>query len=209
MKRKLLVILLAIVCIGCLTFGLTACKNRGDKQELKPTEGLVFTLNEDEASYSVIGIGTANDTDIVIPAIYDNFPVTEIGKGAFMMCESLESIVIPDSVTSIGFGAFSHCLELTSVTIGNSVTSIESGAFSECRGLTNIVIPDSVTEIGKNAFYYCDEMNVTFDNPDGWWVSTTSTATSGTSISSDDLADSEIAAEYLIWTYTDYYWKRG
>ena len=119
-------------------------------------------------------------------------------------------LIIPDSVTSIGSYAFSGCRGLTSVTIGNSVTSIGSSAFYGCSGLSNLTIPDSVTSIGSSAFYGCSGLtSVTFENPYGWWYSSSSTATSGTSISSSSLANPSTAAKYLTSTYYNYYWKRG
>ncbi len=81
--------------------------------------------------------------------------VTRIGKETFSGCTALTSIEIPNSVTSIGSGAFSGCTGLTSITIPNSVTSIENYVFSRCTGLTSVVIPDSVTSIGIWAFYSC------------------------------------------------------
>ena len=153
------------VCTGC------------GKQN-RTSEGLIFSLNSDRKSYTLFGIGTCKDTEIVIPSEYDGFPViaigdyafygcfkltsitipdgvTSIGNYAFSGCEGLTSIVIPDSVTSIGGWAFECCSGLTSVTIGNSVTSIGGSAFSGCEALTSIVIPDSVTSIGKDAFTGC------------------------------------------------------
>ena len=137
------------------------------KEEIIPATGSVgleFTLNEDGKSYRVSGIGTCRDNDIVIPAKYDDLPVTTIGDYAFYNCASLTSVTIGNSVTAIGEGAFDECSRLTSVTISDSVTTIGEYAFASCRKLTSVTIPDSVTFIGKNAFGGC-EIWVDKDNP--------------------------------------------
>ena len=100
-------------------------------------ESLEYALNSDEQSYTIIGIGTCKDTDIVIPSIYNDLPVTGIGDNAFYNCGSLTSIKILDNVASIG-----------------------DNAFNGCSNLTNIVIPDN-TSIGDNAFNGCPIETVT------------------------------------------------
>ena len=122
------------------------------------SEGLSFKLNEDKNSYSVTGIGTCTDPNIIIPSVYKGLPVISIGSYAFSHCSSLESIVIPNSVTNIEYTAFSHCDSLTSVEIPNSVTSIASYVFSDCDSLTSIEIPNSVTSIGSFVFSNCDSL---------------------------------------------------
>ena len=111
-------------------------------EERKPSEGLEFTLNADGTSYSVTGIGTCTDTDIVIPNTHEGLPVTSIGEWAFYDCDSLKSITIPDSVTSIGNSAFYGCFSLTSITISDSVTSIGDYVFYDCIALTSVHITD-------------------------------------------------------------------
>ena len=51
--------------------------------------------------------------------------------------------------------------------------------------------------------------SVTFKNPNGWWYTSSSDATSGTSIPSSSLVDASTAAGYLTDTYDSYYWKRS
>ena len=109
-----------------------------DKCGAKPSEGLEYTLNSDGKSYSVSGIGTCTDKDIIIPDTYENLPVTQIDDYAFILCTGLTSIIIPNSVTNIGNFVFSGCTGLTRIIIPDSVTNIGSNAFINCTGLTSI-----------------------------------------------------------------------
>ena len=81
--------------------------------------------------------------------------VTRIGEYAFLYCNSLTNIAIPDSVTSIGRFAYSGCRLLSSITIPEGAISIGDYAFYNCISLASISIPDSVTSIGSNAFEGC------------------------------------------------------
>lgn len=151
----------------------------------KGTEGLSYSL-KDDSTYECTGVGTATDTDIVIPYYYENLPVTSIaneafrrkpsitsvivtggittiGDYAFYDCGSLTSVAIAEGVESIGTRAFNNCTSLTTIEISDSVTKIGDSAFSGCTSLTSVEIPDSVETIGKDAFYgtayYNDESN--------------------------------------------------
>ncbi len=125
--------------------------------EDKHSKGLEFTLNDDNASYSVTGIGNCTDTNIVIPETYNGLPVTAIRDMAFIginlntaeatLASQITSIIIPDTVSVIGAGAFYFCFKLQNIKIPDSVTSIGENAFSLCLSLTSI-------EIDENNKYY-------------------------------------------------------
>ena len=154
--RKIKALLIALcVCAtvgafsSCDFFGNLISKGSSSNQETSSSvnmeeysKGLEYELNEDGASYSVKGIGTYTDTELVIPSKYEGLPVTSIGDSAFHVCTSLTSVEIPDSVTSIGSDAFYYCTSLTSVVIGDSVRSIGNAAFYDCASLTSVEIPD-------------------------------------------------------------------
>lgn len=47
-----------------------------------PSEGLEYSLNSDETGYTVTGIGSCTDTEIIIPSKHNAKPVTSIGDYA-------------------------------------------------------------------------------------------------------------------------------
>jgi hypothetical protein len=117
---------------------------------------------------------------------------------------------IKEGTRVIADHAFEDCSGLIRVTIPDSVTSIGYKAFYKCSALTSVTIPNSVTSIGWNSFYGCDSLtSVVFENTSGWFYTSSSSATSGTSIENSDLTDSATAAKYLTSTYCEYYWKRS
>lgn len=68
--------------------------------------------------------------------------ISHIGKWAFGYCSNMTSVVIPNGVTSVGYKAFFRCQSLTAVIIPNTVTSIGGDAFYNCTGLTSVHISD-------------------------------------------------------------------
>ena len=50
----------------------------------RASEGLEYSLNSDGNGYTVTGIGTCTDTEIVIPSKHNSKPVTSIGESAFV-----------------------------------------------------------------------------------------------------------------------------
>ena len=114
-----------------------------------------FVENGGDSYYVVRGMGTATDTDIIIPSRYKGIPVLVIGESAFSGCSTITSFDIPSSVIRIDRAAFSGCSSLTSITIPDGVIEISEFLFNGCYNLKNVKIPDSVKSIGFNAFWYC------------------------------------------------------
>ena len=110
-----------------------------------------------EKPVTEVGAGTfANIGGITAVTIPDS--VTEIGEYAFGGCTGLKNITIPDSVVSIGNSAFSYCISLESIAIPNSIVSIGNSAFSSCTSLDSVTIPDSITSIGDGVFSDCSNL---------------------------------------------------
>ena len=140
------------------------------------TEGLSYTLINDNAEYSVSrGTITENDAiDLHIPAYHKGGdgvykPVTNIAISAFYIDSSkdfkIKSVTISATVKTVGNSAFRRCKSLKTVTFaeGSQLTTIDSSAFSSCYILESIKIPDSVTLIDVSAFandFMLTEINI-------------------------------------------------
>ena len=141
-------------------------------------EDLVFELNEDGQSYSVLGNGQYDSLTISIPTQFNGKPVTKIGRFAFMGYESVTSIVIPDSITHIDSFAFADCISLSSITISKNTTVISPAAFSGCNSLQQINVNTSnqyyqsidgnlYSKDGKTLYRYAaGKTNTSFTIPD-------------------------------------------
>ena len=129
------------------------------------SDGLEYTLNEDKRSYCVSGIGTCNETKIYIASVYNKMPVTLIKEKAFLNCDNIERVIIPDSITKISASSFQNCEKLVEVSIPDSINTIDERAFYRCIKLCSITIPHGVKYIEESTFYYCSSLtNITIPN---------------------------------------------
>ena len=133
------------------------------------SKGLSYSVNSDNVTCTVTGIGTCTDKDIVIPGkTADGYKVTSIGKYVFQNCSGLESISVLSGNTK--YHSNGNCLIETEtktlisgcknsiIPSDGSVTSIGEYAFFGCDSLTSVTIPDSVTSIGGYAFAICSSL---------------------------------------------------
>ena len=145
----------------------------------------------------------------MLESIFVPDSVTDIGSRAFGECENLKNVNIPDGIKTIKEYTFYYCFALSSITIPDSVTFIDRCAFYKCSSLESIIIPANVTRIGDGVFSHCDKLkSIIFENPNGWWYGS-KTATTGTTLATDDLVNPSTAATLLRYTYSDYYISRS
>lgn len=146
--KFLSVLLAAVMLLGMLPAGILTAN--------AATEGvLMYSVSDGKAT--VIGCETKASGEIVIPETLGEGTVTAISLYAFAECESIKSIVIPDSVETIGHYAFSDCTALSSVKIGKGVKSIGNNVFSNCTSLEKIEVSSD------NASYTSDETGVLYN----------------------------------------------
>ncbi|MBE6567209.1 MAG: leucine-rich repeat domain-containing protein [Ruminococcaceae bacterium] len=144
--RKIAFLLSCIMLFGCF-FLLTSC---GDES------GLLFAEYVEEGKvvgYSVTGRGESTATDLVVPETYKGRPVMAIGDSAFLECEALTSVTLPDSIVSVGNTAFKNCTALKRINTPASLKTIGIEAFFGCEALEAFDIPDAtIKSIGADAF---------------------------------------------------------
>ena len=122
--------------------------------ECNGSQGLEYSFVNN--SYIVSGIGTCTDVDIVIPTIYNGFPVTGIGYDAFYWVYSFDSVTIPSGVTDISACAFRYS-SIKRIVLPEDLEKIPSSVFSFSE-LEEIVLPSSVKFIDDFAFYGCTNL---------------------------------------------------
>ncbi|MGP1459319.1 MAG: leucine-rich repeat domain-containing protein [Treponema sp.] len=153
-KVKNLMRLFAAACL--LTYAcMSAAANDG--LAASPAADFVYDLNGDGTGVAIKKY-TGSAAAVVIPAVIEDFPVTEIGAEAFAR-SNVTSVAFPDSVVVIQSGndyegCFYRCSSLTAVTLPKNMTEIPHYMFYGCTSLKNIRLPEGIRTIGKKAFKY-------------------------------------------------------
>lgn len=158
-KIKLFMFSLLLLFLISLSFNAGAIKELGycgenityvydSKSKSVTIGGSGEMYNYSDPSYSPFGY-----TDIVSVEIEDG--ITSIGKYAFYACESLESVVMPDSIATVESRAFESCCLLSEIRFSESLSFIGEGAFAGCESLTDVVLLNNSVSVSKTAFQYC------------------------------------------------------
>ncbi len=79
-------------------------------------------------------------------------------RSSFSCCQSLKSIILPDTVISFTGTMFFECELLEDVIIPNNVKMIDTSMFAYCHKLKRIIIPDATTNISYRAFDGCKSL---------------------------------------------------
>ena len=131
-------------------------------QDATLIDDVYYVLNsEDKTAEVVEPSGFRYQGDIVVPDTVNqdgtDYAVTSLGEGAFMQ-STLTSLQLPkQTLRVIGPYAFLECEGLTTVDIPEGVTTIGTAAFA-AYDLTHLHIPASVTEMGRDAVGECPDL---------------------------------------------------
>jgi hypothetical protein len=148
LNKKVIYILIAILLLA----GIFAAALYAGEEELS------FALNSSGNGYTVTGMGTYRDNDVVIPDTYEGLPVTAIATRAFEQKTNITSVTMPDSITSIGEFSFSGCTSLKMLVLSDGLISMGKGAFYNCISLENVYLPYGLSVIGDWAFWNCQQL---------------------------------------------------
>lgn len=121
-----------------------------------------FEYSVDRGEATITGFNNATATVVVVPSYLNSFPVTTIGSNAFKDKTMIRTLIICDGIETIQQDAFYNCNSMNKVVIPDSVTYLSG--FTKCYSLTHIDIPKSVTNISY-AFKDCTQLkNITIPN---------------------------------------------
>lgn len=88
---------------------------------------------------------------------------TVIAGRAFLSCDTITELVMPDTLQFIGEAAFSSCTNLTSITFSPNTKHIEQQAFSGCESLQSVTLPKSLSFLGESVFWICPKLSLSVD----------------------------------------------
>lgn len=115
MKIKNMLLIAVCICFLCLlgSMQVYAAEYYGNFQY------------EDNGENVSIYAYNGSDKEVTIPAYINDKAVTEINDYAFLLCNSVEKIIVPSTVTTIHTNAFSGAGNLKDVVLASSDTKIE------------------------------------------------------------------------------------
>ncbi len=87
--------------------------------------------------------------------------LTNLGASAFLGCDKLETVKLPEYVTEIGASAFRSCFKLWNPNIGNlpNLTRFNDKCFSNCTSLEDFFVGENVTTMASNMFEGCKNLS--------------------------------------------------
>lgn len=164
----------------------------------------VFSIQEGENGEQVAYLSNylgKNKAVVNIPSTFDGLPVVGIGTNAFLTCENISTVNVPESITTlanyafadspverilgmegvktIGTWAFSSCPNLIEVSLPETLESLGASAFRE-SGIEEVVLPDNIPEVNY-LFYHAPNVK-TVHLPTSWTAIPDSTFNGATSL---------------------------
>lgn len=127
-----------------------------ENESVKPVPSPECDFEYDEFNGEImITKYTGSNENVVIPETIGGLPVRTIGKFAFYLNKTIQSVMLPSNLRTIGTWAFACCAMLRELKIPYGVEVIDEYAVFNCTGLDTLVLPESVKAIKSKSFCDC------------------------------------------------------
>ena len=175
MRKKLLIGKM----IGVLAVVLMLFMAAGIAEEERTDAGGQWKYVLEDGGAMITGYEEEPSGDLVIPSELDGYPVMGIGDNAFLWCEGITSVTIPNSVTSISGNPFVGCSIIHfDVAADNPVYyQIDGVLFNKEYAMLIsypgtredvYIIPEGTYRINDEAFMFCALTGVTIPDSVVW-----------------------------------------
>lgn len=175
MKKRLFCKMLLLFLFVFIVFNINCYASSSD-----------FTYELDSNNYATITSYKGSNSNITIPSKIDGYEVkkianhafdenrnstngkiltnvkisegiTTIGDFAFVDCNNLQSIILPNTLTSLGDQTFIGCIKLNTINIPSNLKQFRTFVFQE-TGFTEFIIPKHFESIGSSVFRACSQL---------------------------------------------------
>lgn len=141
--------------------------------KVEGSKGLEYTLSDDETYYSLTGIGTCKDDEVIVGNWYNGKPVTTIAGAALSTDEGTwgpKRIIVSNGITTIEFRGL-RCMTAEYIYLPDTVTSLSKATFIRDSKLKTVVLSGSLTEILDDAFMECTSLqDIYFRGAESDWA---------------------------------------
>ena len=131
-------------------------------EESKVTEGdWTYCVERDgdlpglEGPYAMIVGYSGPETRVEIPSMLGGYEVRELFNQVFARNNTIECVVMPDSVRRLGLKTFFQCSNLRSVRFSDSLVEIDAQTLMGCRNLEDVHLPASLNTLSKRLLFDC------------------------------------------------------
>lgn len=165
MKKKFPLVTFAAGVLLCVVFCLFPSSISA--QEMKTYGDYQYQYNEEYQGIEILKY-QGTEAKVTVPDTIEGKPVTVIGERAFQKGsyyvykseknETLEEVILPETVVNIKGRAFHACVNLKKVTLPNNLGEVGEYAFDCCFKLQEINLPESLTILSEALFGDCDAL---------------------------------------------------
>lgn len=121
------------------------------------SNNISYELGEDEAT--VVGYETMPSGELIIPESITiqgiDYTVTKIADNAFVNCNEITSINLPNTIVEFGKLVFANNTRLESIDMPDELKKMGESTFQGCTTLTSIVISEGLKQMGRSTFEGC------------------------------------------------------